>query len=50
LDRTLFVDTLASKLTLTTADITRLRFNIPGSIRYTMNQPCTFGTQVNHKL
>lgn len=47
---TLFVDNLANKQALMTANNTSFQFNIPQLTRYTVNQPRTVGTQVNYKF
>jgi outer membrane receptor protein involved in Fe transport len=46
----LFVDNLANKVALETANNTSFQFNIPQLVRYSTNQPRTFGTQVNYKF
>jgi outer membrane receptor protein involved in Fe transport len=46
----LFVDNLTNKVALLTANNTSFQFNIPGLVRYSTNQPRTFGTQVNYKF
>jgi len=46
----LFVNNLTNKVAEMTANNTSFQFNIPGLIRYTTNQPRTFGTQVNFKF
>jgi len=46
----LFVNNLTNKVAEMTANNTSFQFNIPGLIRYTTNQPRTFGTQVNYKF
>jgi outer membrane receptor protein involved in Fe transport len=46
----LFVNNFANKVAEMTANNTSFQFNIPGLIRYTTNQPRTFGTQVNYKF
>jgi outer membrane receptor protein involved in Fe transport len=46
----LFVDNLTNKVAELTANNTSFQFNIPGLVRYTTNQPRTFGTQVNYKF
>ena len=45
-----FVDNLTNKVAEITANNTSFQFNIPGLIRYTTNQPRTFGTQVNYRF
>jgi outer membrane receptor protein involved in Fe transport len=44
----LFVDNLTNKEAELTANNTSFQFNIPGLVRYTTNQPRTFGTQINY--
>ena len=46
----LFVDNLTDKAALTTANNTSFQFNIPQLVRYSTNQPRTFGTQVNYRF
>jgi len=46
----LFVNNLANKIAELTGNNTSFQFNIPGLIRYTTNQPRTFGTQINYKF
>lgn len=46
----LFVDNLGNKVALTTANNTSFQFNMPQLVRYSTNQPRTFGTQVNYKF
>ncbi len=46
----LFVDNLTNKVALMTANNTSFQFNIPQVVRYSTNQPLTFGTQVNFKF
>jgi iron complex outermembrane receptor protein len=46
----LFVDNLTNKVAETTANNTSFQFNIPALVRYTTNQPRTFGTQINYKF
>jgi len=46
----LFVDNLTNKVAELTANNTSFQFNIPGLVRYTTNQPRTFGTQVNYRF
>jgi len=46
----LFVDNLTDKVALMTANNTSFQFNIPQLVRYSTNQPRTFGTQVNFKF
>jgi iron complex outermembrane recepter protein len=45
-----FVDNLTNKVAELTANNTSFQFNIPGLMRYTTNQPRTFGTQINYKF
>jgi len=47
---TLFVDNLTNKVAELTGNNTSFQFNIPGLVRYTTNQPRTFGTQINYKF
>ena len=46
----LFVDNLTNKVALMTANNTSFQFNIPQVVRYSTNQPRTFGTQINYKF
>ncbi len=46
----LFVDNLANKVALMSANNTSFQFNIPQLVRYSTNQPRTFGTQINYKF
>jgi iron complex outermembrane receptor protein len=45
-----FVDNLTNKVALMTANNTSFQFNIPELVRYSTNQPRTFGTQFNYKF
>jgi len=44
----LFVDNLANKVALISANNTSFQFNVPQLVRYSTNQPRTFGTQLNY--
>ena len=46
----LFVDNLANKVALMTANNTSFQFNIPQVVRYSTNQPRTVGVQFNYKF
>jgi iron complex outermembrane receptor protein len=46
----LFIDNLTNKVALETANNTSFQFNIPQLVRYSTNQPRTFGTQVNYRF
>jgi iron complex outermembrane receptor protein len=46
----LFVDNLTNKVAELTANNTSFQYNIPGVVRYTTNQPRTFGTQINYRF
>jgi iron complex outermembrane recepter protein len=46
----LFIDNLTNKLALISANNTSFQFNVPQLIRYSVNQPRTFGTQVNYSF
>jgi iron complex outermembrane receptor protein len=46
----LFCDNLTNKVALETANNTSFQFNVPQIVRYSTNQPRTFGTQVNYKF
>lgn len=46
----LFVNNLANKIALLTANNTSFQLNIPQLIRYSTNQPRTFGTQINYRF
>jgi iron complex outermembrane recepter protein len=43
-----FVDNLTNKVALLSANNTSFQFNIPQLVRYSTNQPRTFGTQLNY--
>jgi iron complex outermembrane receptor protein len=45
-----FVDNLTNKVALMTANNTSFQFNIPQVVRYSTNQPRTFGTQFNYRF
>jgi len=44
----LYVDNLTDKVALISANNTSFQFNIPQLVRYSTNQPRTFGTQVSY--
>ena len=44
----LYVNNLTNKVALMTANNTSFQFNIPQLVRYSTNQPRTFGTQLNY--
>lgn len=46
----LYIDNLANKVAEISANNTSFQWNIPGVIRYSTNQPRTFGTQLNYKF
>jgi iron complex outermembrane recepter protein len=46
----LFIDNLTNKVALESANNTSFQFNIPQVVRYSTNQPRTFGTQINYKF
>lgn len=46
----LFVDNLTNHIAEITANNTNFQFNIPSVVRYSTNQPRTFGTQVEYKF
>jgi iron complex outermembrane recepter protein len=46
----LFVDNLTDKVAEISANNTSFQFNIPGLIRYSTNQPRTFGARLNYKF
>jgi iron complex outermembrane recepter protein len=46
----LFVDNLTNKMALISANNTSFQFNIPQLVRYSTNQPRTFGTQVDYRF
>jgi outer membrane receptor protein involved in Fe transport len=46
----LFVNNLTNRVAELTANNTSFQFNIPALVRYTTNQPRTFGTQINYKF
>jgi hypothetical protein len=43
-----FIDNLANKVALISANNTSFQFNVPQLVRYSTNQPRTFGTQLNY--
>jgi hypothetical protein len=43
-------DNLANKVTAITANNTSFQYNIPSLVRYSTNQPRTFGTEVNYRF
>jgi iron complex outermembrane recepter protein len=45
-----FVDNLTNKVALVSANNTSFQFNIPQLVRYSTNQPRTFGTQFNYRF
>jgi iron complex outermembrane receptor protein len=47
---TLFVDNLTNKVAAITANNTSFQYNIPSLVRYSTNQPRTFGTEVNYRF
>jgi iron complex outermembrane receptor protein len=46
----MFVDNFTNEVALTTANNTSFQFNIPQTVRYSTNQPRTYGTQLNVKF
>jgi len=46
----LFVNNLTNKVAELTANNTSFQFNIPTLVRYTTNQPRTFGMQVDYRF
>jgi iron complex outermembrane recepter protein len=46
----LFVDNLTNKVAAITANNTSFQYNIPSLVRYSTNQPRTFGTEVNYRF
>jgi len=46
----LFVDNLTNKVAEITANNTSFQVNIPGLVRYSTNQPRTFGTQFDYRF
>ena len=46
----LFVDNFTNKVALISANNTSFQFNIPQVVRYSTNQPRTFGTQINYRF
>ncbi len=46
----LFVTNLTNKVAQITANNTSFQFNVPWIVRYSTNQPRTFGTQVDYKF
>jgi len=47
-DAALFVDNLTNKVAELSANNTQFQFNVPQIIRFSTNQPRTFGTQINY--
>ena len=47
---TLFVDNLSNKVAAISANNTSFQYNIPSLVRYSTNQPRTFGTEVNYRF
>jgi iron complex outermembrane recepter protein len=45
-----FVDNLTNKVAELTANNTSFQFNIPALVRFSTNQPRTFGTQINYRF
>jgi len=45
-----FVDNFTNKVALMTANNTSFQFNIPQTVRWSTNQPRTYGTQVNYRF
>jgi hypothetical protein len=46
----LFCDNIANTVALISSNNTSFQFNIPQLVRYSTNQPLTFGTQINLKF
>jgi outer membrane receptor protein involved in Fe transport len=46
----LFVNNLTNKVALITANNTSFQYNIPSVVRYSTNQPRTFGTEINYRF
>lgn len=46
----LFCDNLTNEVALISANNTSFQFNIPQQVRYSTNQPRTFGTQINMRF
>jgi outer membrane receptor protein involved in Fe transport len=46
----LFVDNITNKVALETANNTSFQFNIPQVVRYSTNQPRTFGAEINYRF
>jgi outer membrane receptor protein involved in Fe transport len=46
----LYIDNLTNKVAEISANNTSFQFNVPGVIRFSTNQPRTFGTQLNYKF
>jgi len=46
----LFINNLTNRITELTANNTSFQFNIPEVVRYSTNQPRTFGTTLNYKF
>ena len=44
----LYVNNLADKVALISSNNTSFQFNVPQLIRYSTNQPRTFGAQLNY--
>jgi iron complex outermembrane receptor protein len=46
----LFVDNLTNKVAAISANNTSFQYNIPSLVRYSTNQPRTFGTEINYRF
>jgi hypothetical protein len=46
----LFVDNLTNKVAAITANNTSFQYNIPSLVRYSTNQPRTFGTVIDYRF
>jgi iron complex outermembrane recepter protein len=46
----LFVDNLTNKVAAISANNTSFQYNIPGLVRYSTNQPRTYGTELNYRF
>jgi iron complex outermembrane recepter protein len=46
----LFVDNLTNKVAAISANNTSFQYNIPSLVRYSTNQPRTFGTELNYRF
>jgi outer membrane receptor protein involved in Fe transport len=46
----LFVNNLTNKVAAISANNTSFQYNIPSLVRYSTNQPRTYGTELNYRF